>query len=42
LGVSFVDIELSTADRTPVRFTFRWDAGAKWEGVDYAVEVRDS
>jgi hypothetical protein len=42
LGVSFVDIEVSTADRTPVRFTFRWDAGAKWEGVDYAVELRES
>jgi glucoamylase len=42
LGVSFVDIDVSTADRTPVRFTFRWDAGAKWEGIDYVVEPRGS
>jgi glucoamylase len=42
LGVYFVDIEVSTADRTPVRFTFRWDAEGKWEGIDYAVELRES
>ena len=41
LGVNFVDIELTSADRTPVRFTFRWDAVGKWEGIDYAVELRD-
>jgi glucoamylase len=42
LSVNFVDIEVSASDRTPVRFTFRWDAGDKWEGVDYAVDLRDS
>ena len=41
LGVNFVDIEVTSADRTPVRFTFRWDAGGKWEGIDYSVELRE-
>jgi hypothetical protein len=40
LGVNFVDIEIGSADRATVRFAFRGDAGGKWEGIDYVVELR--
>jgi glucoamylase len=42
VGLDFVDIDVTTADRTPVRFTFRWMAREQWEGSDYAVELRES
>jgi glucoamylase len=39
LGIHFVDIDLTPADRAPVRFTFLWQDTNQWEGRDYAVEV---
>ncbi len=42
VGVNFVDIDVTTADRAPVRFTFYWETSGKWEGRDYAVELRES
>ena len=42
VGLDFVDIDVTTADRAPVRFTFRWMAREQWEGHDYAVELRES
>jgi glucoamylase len=42
VGLDFVDIDVTTADRAPVRFTFRWMAREQWEGRDYAVELRES
>ena len=39
LGVYFVDIDIGSADRAPVRFTFHWQDTGAWEGKDYAVEI---
>ncbi|MGH7914696.1 MAG: glycoside hydrolase family 15 protein, partial [Candidatus Binataceae bacterium] len=42
VGLDFVDIDVTTADRAPVRFTFHWETRGQWEGRDYAVELRES
>lgn len=39
LGIEFVDIPIALEQRAPVRFTFRWVAGERWEGRDYVVAV---
>jgi glucoamylase len=39
LGVEFVDIPISAAQRAPVRFTFFWTAADRWEGRDYMVAI---
>lgn len=39
LGVHYVDIE--PGDWKSVEFTFFWPAAGKWEGQDFALEVRD-
>ncbi|MSQ15016.1 MAG: glucan 1,4-alpha-glucosidase [Dehalococcoidia bacterium] len=40
LGIGFVDIEPAPGQRAPVRFTFRWVEEDRWEGRDYAVQIR--
>lgn len=40
LGLSFADIETKSGDRAPIRFTFRWLDDGKWEGRDFAVELK--
>ncbi|MGH7782209.1 MAG: glycoside hydrolase family 15 protein [Candidatus Binataceae bacterium] len=40
IGVNFVDIDIGSADRAPVRFTFHWQDTGAWEGKDYAVELK--
>ena len=42
VGIDFADIDVTTADRAPVRFTFHWETRGRWEGRDYAVELRES
>jgi glucoamylase len=39
LGVEFVDIAITAAQKAPVRFTFFWPISHSWEGRDYVVEV---
>jgi glucoamylase len=39
LGVEFVDIRISEAQRAPIRFTFYWTLSNSWEGRDYVVTV---
>ncbi|MEX0675707.1 MAG: glycoside hydrolase family 15 protein [Pirellulales bacterium] len=39
LGISFVDLPTVKGQRSPIRFTFRWADGDRWEGRDYSVEV---
>ncbi|HBY93307.1 MAG TPA: glucan 1,4-alpha-glucosidase [Chloroflexi bacterium] len=39
LGIEFVDIPVAPEQRAPIRFTFRWTPGDRWEGQDYAVGV---
>jgi glucoamylase len=39
LGVEFVDIPISAAQREAIRFTFFWPASNRWEGRDFAVSV---
>ena len=40
LGVEFVDIAILQSQRAPVRFTFWWKDGQRWEGKDYRVDIR--
>jgi len=40
LGIHFVDIDVGSADRAPIRFTFNWLDTGQWEGQDYAVEIK--
>lgn len=42
LGIAFVDIEISVQQRAPIRFTFRWAQGERWEGTDNRVEMMAS
>jgi glucoamylase len=39
LGIDFVDISITTAQQSPIRFTFFWPESNSWEGRDYMVEV---
>lgn len=39
LGIEFVDIPIALQQRSPIRFTFRWMEGDRWEGKDYAVTI---
>lgn len=41
VGIDFADIEVTPADRAPVRFTFYWPKREQWEGRDYTVELRE-
>nr|BAL55126.1 glycosyl hydrolase [uncultured Acidobacteriota bacterium] len=40
LGIYFVDIPVAEGQSAPVRFTFFWTDGQRWEGRDYEVNVR--
>ncbi|MGH7864109.1 MAG: glycoside hydrolase family 15 protein, partial [Candidatus Binataceae bacterium] len=42
LELHFVDIEFGQANQAPLRFTFHWHQGDRWEGQDYTVEIRRS
>ncbi len=39
LGIEFVDIPVEPDQRAPIRFTFFWPAGDRWEGRDYEVAI---
>lgn len=39
LEIDYVDIPIDPAQADPIRFTFRWDHGTRWEGGDYTVDV---
>ncbi len=39
LGIEYVDIQVDTAQKAPLRFTFRWPVDNQWQGKDYTVEV---
>jgi glucoamylase len=39
LGFEFVDIAIAQDAQEPLRFTFYWPDGSRWEGKDYTVEV---
>ncbi len=40
VGIDFVDIDVRAEQRAPIRFTFFWIEDQRWEGRDYAVEVK--
>jgi glucoamylase len=40
LGIYFVDTPVSNKQKAPIRFTFYWTQGERWEGRDYEVKVR--
>jgi glucoamylase len=39
IGNFFVDIPIDTAQKAPIRFTFRWITDGRWQGYDYKVDV---
>jgi hypothetical protein len=39
LGIFFVDIDVSPHQAAPLRFTFLWTRGDRWEGRDYVVRA---
>ena len=36
LGIEYVDIPIHADQQAPIRFTFRWVEGDRWDGRDYA------
>jgi glucoamylase len=40
IGINFADVEVEPGQRAPVRFTFLWTEENRWEGRDYAVNIR--
>ncbi|MBI4311208.1 MAG: glucan 1,4-alpha-glucosidase [Chloroflexi bacterium] len=40
LGIGFVDIPVPPGQEAPLRFTFFWTDGDRWEGSNYEVGVR--
>jgi glucoamylase len=42
LGFEFVDLAIPPEQRSPIRFTFHWLEGERWEGRDYEVLVEYS
>ena len=39
LGIEFVDLPIAQEQTAPIRFTFFWTEGTRWEGRDYEVVV---
>ncbi len=39
LGIEFVDLPIAQQQKAPIRFTFLWTEGDRWEGRDYEVVV---
>ncbi len=42
LGIEYVDIPVPPGQRAPIRFTFLWTHGQRWEGHDYVVDVEEN
>lgn len=42
LGPEYLDIAVPAGQRAPLRFTFYWPRGERWEGRDFTVAVRPS
>jgi glucoamylase len=40
VGIYGVDMGIPKRQRAPVRFTFYWSEGDRWEGKDFSVEIR--
>lgn len=40
IGIYFVDIPVPEEQIPPIRFTFFWTDGGRWEGKDYQVNIR--
>ncbi len=40
LGLDFADIDVKPGERGPIRFSFFWTHDRRWEGRDYAVEIK--
>jgi glucoamylase len=37
LDIGYVDLPIARGQRSPIRFTFLWSEGDRWEGADYSV-----
>ena len=42
LGIDYLDIPVASGQNAPVRFTFFWTAGNRWEGRDYEVAIEQN
>jgi glucoamylase len=42
LGPQYADLPVAAGQQAPLRFTFYWPAGERWEGRDFAVTVQAS
>ncbi|MGH7905853.1 MAG: glycoside hydrolase family 15 protein, partial [Candidatus Binataceae bacterium] len=42
VAIEFADIDIEQAARGAIRFTFYWPAESRWEGRDYAVEIKST
>ena len=40
LGVEYVDINVAVTQNSPLRFTFFWPQENRWQGENYAIEVK--
>jgi glucoamylase len=40
IGVHYLDLPIPRGQRAPVRFTFYWTDRDRWEGRDFAVEIK--
>lgn len=41
-NIHFVDIRIPKRQKAPVRFTFYWPMGDRWEGKDFSVAVKEA
>jgi len=41
LNIHYVDISIPLGQRAPIRFTFYWTDGTRWEGQDFHVSVQE-
>jgi glucoamylase len=39
VGIHYLDVPIPCAQKAPLRFTFYWMDGDRWEGKDFAVEI---
>ncbi len=41
VGIHYVDIHIPKRQKAPVRFTFYWPIGDRWEGRDFSVDIQE-
>jgi len=39
LGIEYVDIQVDSSQKAPLRFTFNWPVDNQWQGTDFMVQI---